>query len=104
MLWIAALAVSVLGSSAAIAQNMTLTGSDLKEADTIVNEQVFQGLRLRRRQRLSGFELEWRAERDQKLRRQHLRSGTRRPAAGGGTGLCLIFRRARRRCPRAPAT
>ena len=43
MLWIAALAVSVLGSSAAIAQNMTLTSSDLKEGDTIVNEQVFKG-------------------------------------------------------------
>ena len=43
MLWIAALAVSVLGSSAAIAQNMTLTSSDLKEGGTIVNEQVFRG-------------------------------------------------------------
>jgi hypothetical protein len=43
MLWIAALAVSVLGSSAAIAQNMTLTSSDLKEGGTIVNEQVFMG-------------------------------------------------------------
>ena len=43
VLWIAALGVSVLGSSAAIAQNMTLTSSDLKEGDTIVNEQVFKG-------------------------------------------------------------
>ena len=42
-LWIAALGVSVLGSSAAIAQNMTLTSSDLKEGDTILNEQVFKG-------------------------------------------------------------
>src|SRR5260370_73594 len=40
---IAALGVSVLGSRVAIAQNMTLTSSDLKEGDTIVNEQVFKG-------------------------------------------------------------
>jgi len=42
-LWIAAVGVSALGSSAAIAQNMSLTSSDLKEGDTIVNEQVFKG-------------------------------------------------------------
>src|SRR5579859_6359319 len=40
-LWIAALGVSVLGSSAAIAQNMTLTSPDIREGATIANEQVF---------------------------------------------------------------
>ena len=39
----AALGVSLLGSSAAIAQSMTLTSADLKEGGTIVNEQVFKG-------------------------------------------------------------
>jgi phosphatidylethanolamine-binding protein (PEBP) family uncharacterized protein len=42
-LWIAALGVSALGSSAANAQSMTLTSSDIKEGGTIVNEQVFKG-------------------------------------------------------------
>ena len=42
-LWIAALGVSVLGSSVALAQNVTLTSSDLKEGGTIANEQVFKG-------------------------------------------------------------
>ena len=41
--WIAALGVSALGSSAANAQSMTLTSSDIKEGGTIVNEQVFKG-------------------------------------------------------------
>ena len=34
-LWMAALGVSMLGSSAAVAQNMTLTSSDIKEGGTI---------------------------------------------------------------------
>ena len=42
-LWIAALGVSALGSSAVNALNMTLTSSDIKEGATIVNEQVFKG-------------------------------------------------------------
>src|SRR5476651_2274934 len=42
-LWIAALGVSALGSSAANAQSLTLTSSDIKEGGTIVNEQVFKG-------------------------------------------------------------
>jgi Raf kinase inhibitor-like YbhB/YbcL family protein len=41
--WIAALGVSVLGSSAAFAQDMTLTSSDFKEGGNIANEQVFKG-------------------------------------------------------------
>jgi hypothetical protein len=41
-LWIAALGVGALGSSAANAQSMTLTSSDLEEGGTIVNEQVFK--------------------------------------------------------------
>jgi hypothetical protein len=69
-LWIAAFGVSVLGSSAAIAQSMTLTSSDLKEGDTIVNEQVFKGFGCAGVS--PALKLEWRAEWDQKLRRQHL--------------------------------
>jgi phosphatidylethanolamine-binding protein (PEBP) family uncharacterized protein len=42
-IWIAALGVSALGSSAANAQSITLTSSDIKEGGTIVNEQVFKG-------------------------------------------------------------
>jgi hypothetical protein len=42
-LWIAALGVSALGSSAVNAQSMTLTSSDINEGATIVNEQVFKG-------------------------------------------------------------
>jgi hypothetical protein len=41
-LWIAALGVGALGSSAANAQSMTLTSSDIKEGGNIVNEQRFQ--------------------------------------------------------------
>jgi phosphatidylethanolamine-binding protein (PEBP) family uncharacterized protein len=71
-LWIAALGVSVLGSSAAIAQSMTLTSSDLKEGDTVVNEQVFKGFGCAGGNVSPALKLEWRAEWDQKLRRQHL--------------------------------
>ncbi len=42
-LWIAALGVSLVGSSAAFAQGMTLTSSDFKEGANIANEQVFKG-------------------------------------------------------------
>ena len=42
-LWLAALGVGVLGSNAAVAQNMTLTSPDIKEGGTIANEQVFKG-------------------------------------------------------------
>ena len=42
-LWIAVLGVGALGSSAANAQSMTLTSSDIKEGSTIANEQVFKG-------------------------------------------------------------
>ncbi len=39
----AALGVTLLGSSAAFAQSMTLTSPDIKEGATIANEQVFKG-------------------------------------------------------------
>jgi len=42
-LWVAVFGVTVLGSSAANAQSMTLTSSDIKEGGTIANEQVFEG-------------------------------------------------------------
>src|SRR5450755_1006443 len=42
-LWIAAIGVYTLGSSAANAQSMTLTSSDIKEGGNIANEQVFKG-------------------------------------------------------------
>ena len=41
--WIALLGIGLLGSSAANAQSMTLTSSDIKEGSTIANEQVFKG-------------------------------------------------------------
>jgi hypothetical protein len=41
--WIAALGVSAMGAGAANAQSMTLTSADIKEGDTIANEQVFKG-------------------------------------------------------------
>ena len=43
VVWVAALGVSALGASAAIAQSMTLTSPDIKEGATIANEQVFKG-------------------------------------------------------------
>ena len=42
-LWTAVLGISAIGSSAANAQSMTLTSSDIKEGGTIANEQVFKG-------------------------------------------------------------
>ena len=42
-LWIAVVGVGALGLSAANAQSLTLTSSDLKEGGTIANEQVFKG-------------------------------------------------------------
>jgi Raf kinase inhibitor-like YbhB/YbcL family protein len=42
-IWIAALAASALGASAANAQSMSLASSDIKEGGTIANEQVFKG-------------------------------------------------------------
>jgi hypothetical protein len=41
--WIALVGISALGSSAAHAQSLTLTSSDIKEGGTIANEQVFKG-------------------------------------------------------------
>jgi phosphatidylethanolamine-binding protein (PEBP) family uncharacterized protein len=41
--WMAALGLSVLGATAAQAQSMTLTSTDIKEGGTIANEQVFKG-------------------------------------------------------------
>ena len=43
VVWMTAFGLSVLGSSAAIAQTMTLTSADVKEGATIANEQVFKG-------------------------------------------------------------
>src|ERR1700761_3596600 len=41
--WMAALGLSALGATAAHAQSMTLTSTDIKEGGTIANEQVFKG-------------------------------------------------------------
>ena len=41
--WMAALGLSALGATAAQAQSMTLTSTDIKEGGTIANEQVFKG-------------------------------------------------------------
>jgi Raf kinase inhibitor-like YbhB/YbcL family protein len=43
VVWIATLGLSALGAIAVNAQSMTLTSADLKEGDTIANEQVFKG-------------------------------------------------------------
>src|ERR1700687_1159039 len=40
---LAALGLSLFGTSAASAQSMTLTSADIKEGATIANEQVFKG-------------------------------------------------------------
>ena len=40
---LAALGLSLFGASAANAQSMSLTSTDLKEGATIANEQVFKG-------------------------------------------------------------
>jgi Raf kinase inhibitor-like YbhB/YbcL family protein len=41
--WIAALAASALGITAANAQSMSLSSADIKEGGSIANEQVFKG-------------------------------------------------------------
>ena len=41
--WMAALGLSAFGATAAQAQSMTLTSTDIKEGGTIANEQVFKG-------------------------------------------------------------
>ena len=41
--WIAAIGITLIGASAAQAQNLTLTSADIKEGATIANEQVFKG-------------------------------------------------------------
>jgi phosphatidylethanolamine-binding protein (PEBP) family uncharacterized protein len=84
-LWIAALGVSALGSSAANAQSMTLTSSDIKEGGTIVNEQVFKGFGC------TGGNispaLSWTgAPSGPKASPSASMIRTRRPAAAGGTG------------------
>ena len=41
--WVGALGLGLLGASAAMADDLTLTSPDIKEGATIANEQVFKG-------------------------------------------------------------
>ncbi len=70
--WIAALGVSALSASAANAQSMSLTSSEIKEGGTIANEQVFKGFGCTGGNLSPGLELERRTQWHQELRRQYL--------------------------------